>query len=139
MSKIVFEMICLSNEIRYYVRRLSKKLGVTVNEFLVLNVIGVSHCNNETDIKEKLYINHTTFVKAIEKLIGKEYVVHRGKGSFRLSPKGRQVLDEMTHETTEFFEFILTEEDKKNEELIRELNQKISDINIVGNEEHLLN
>lgn len=139
MSKIVFEMICLSNEIRYYVRRLSKKLGVTVNEFLVLNVIGLSQCNNEAEIKEKLYINHTTFVKAMEKLVGKDYVIHMGKDSFKLSEKGKNVLDEMTTETTEFFEFILTEEDKKNEELIRELNQKISDINIVGDEEYLIN
>ena len=139
MSKVVFEMICLSNEIRYYVRRLSKKLGVTVNEFLVLNVIGLSRCNNEAEIRKKLYINHTTFIKAIEKLLEKEYVNLVGKRNFMLSKKGRSVLDEMTRETTDFFEFIFTEEDRKNEEIIRELNQKITDINIVGDEEHLLN
>ncbi len=139
MSKIVFEMICLSNEIRHYVRRLSKKLGVTVNEFLVLNVMGLSNCQREDEIRDKLYIGHNIFLKAMDKLIEKEYVVCRGSSTFKLSDKGRGVLKEMTRETTDFFEYILTEEDKKNEELLRELSQKISDINVLGKGDHLIN
>lgn len=139
MSKIVFEMICLSNEIRYYVRRLSKKLGVTVNEFLVLNVMGLSNCQSEDEIRDKLYIGHNIFLKAMDKLIEKDYVVYRGPSTFKLSEKGQGVLKDMTRETTDFFEYILTEEDKRNEELLKELSQKISDINILGKEDHLLN
>lgn len=139
MSNIVFEMICLSNEIRYYVRRLSKKLGVTVNEFLVLNVMGLSNCQSEEEIRDKLYIGHNIFLRAMERLIEKGYVIYKGDSVFKLSEKGRSVLKDMTQETTDFFEYILTEEDKKNEELLRELSQKISDINIIGKDDHFLN
>jgi len=139
MSNIVFEMICLSNEIRYYVRRLSKKLGVTVNEFLVLNVMGLSNCQSEEEIRDKLYIGHNIFLRAMERLIEKGYVIYRDDSVFKLSEKGKSVLKDMTQETTDFFEYILTEEDKKNEELLRELSQKISDINIIGKDDHFLN
>lgn len=138
MSKVVFEMICLSNEIRYYVRRLSKKLGVTVNEFLVLNIMGISNCKTEKEIRTKLYIGHTLFLKTIEKLLEKEYVVYQGNDDFGLSKSGKKVLKEMSKETTDFFEYILAEEDKS-EELIRELSQKISDINVIEKEDQYLN
>lgn len=138
MSKVVFEMICLSNEIRYYVRRLSKKLGVTVNEFLVLNIMGISNCKTEKEIRTKLYIGHSLFLKTIEKLLEKEYIVYQGNDDFVLSKSGKKVLKEMSKETTDFFEYILAEEDKS-EELIRELSQKISDINVVGKEDQYLN
>lgn len=85
MSKVVFEMICLSNEIRYYVRRLSKKLGVTVNEFLVLNIMGISNCKTEEEIRTKLYIGHSVFLKTVEKLLEKEYIVYQGNNDFGLS------------------------------------------------------
>ena len=138
MSKVVFEMICLSNEIRYYVRRLSKKLGITVNEFLVLNIMGISNCRTEKEIRSKLYIGHSLFLKTIEKLLEKEYIVYQGNDNFGLSKSGKKVLKEMSEETTDFFEYILTEEDKS-EELIRDLSQKISDINVIGKEDQYLN
>ncbi len=139
MSKIVFEMICLSNEIRYYVRKLSKKLGVTVNEFLILNTMGISNCKTEEEIRTRLYIGHNVFLTTIEKLLEKEYIVYEGNYDFKLSEKGTNVLKEMSKETTDFFEYILTEEENKNEEIIRELSQKISDINDIGKKDQLLN
>lgn len=139
MSKIIFEMICLSNEIRHYVRRLSKKLGVTVNEFLVLNIMGLSDCKTEHEIRTKLYLGHAVFIKTIEKLLEKDYIIYQGNGDFIVSENGKKVLKEMSKETNDFFEYILAEEENKNEELIRELSQKISDVNIIGDEDQLLN
>ena len=138
MSKVIFEMICLSNEIRYYVRQLSKKLGITVNEFLILNILGFSKCKTEKEIRKKLYIGNSVFLNTIERLVEKEYIIVKDS-SLKLSKRGLEVLNEMTAETKGFFEYILTEEDKENEELIKELNQKISNVNFVGNKRELLN
>ena len=138
-SEIIFEMICLSNEIRYYVRRLAKKLGITVNEFLVLNVIGLSECYREEEIRNKLYINQSTFIKVMDKLYGKGYIEVLEGSFFKLTPKGEKSLKKVSKESSEFFDYLLKEEERQTEGLIGDLNRKISEINIMGKKEHLIN